>query len=334
MGEVIGWMAEGGLVTYERVSHETERRQLGRLPSGRPVTTTVHRYEGGPGPRVHLQAGQHGIELNGPVALRRLHATLVDAEIAGTVVSVPVGNPIAFDHRSYLTPAGFDARNPNLNRVWPGDPEGSFQERLAAAYWPLVREADVLIDLHTGGADMLEHVRFDSDDEEARALAEAFGTAVLVADPHEPERDPTAVESGKLRAVAAAAGITGLTVELGNSRTVDPSATAAGVDGIRNCLRALDVLAERPPAPPEQTLLRDEATDTVADTAGLFEPHQDLAVGDEVGAGDELGVVYRPDTFERRETVTAVDGGLVYSLTREAVVMAGERLAGVAARRE
>lgn len=312
----------------QRVRHETAQRHLGRLPSGRPVTTTVHRYVGGPGPRVHLQAGQHGIELNGPVTLRRLHETLVDAEIAGTIVAVPVSNPIAFDHRSYLTPAGFDARNPNLNRVWPGDPDGTFQQRLVADLWELVTESNVLLDLHTGAPEMLEHVRFEAGDSDAAALAEAFGTRVLVAD----SAAAAGVESGKLRAAAAAAGITALTVELANSRTVDRAATAAGLEGITNCLRALDVLPAAPSAPSAQTTLSDGASDTVADCAGLFEPQADVGVGDEVAAGDDLGAIYRPDTFERRATVTAADDGVLYSLTREAVVMAGERLAGVAAR--
>jgi predicted deacylase len=55
----------------------------------------------------------------------------VDGTIAGTVLTVTVTNPLAFDHRTYLTPAAFDARNPTRNRVWPGDPDGTLNERLA-----------------------------------------------------------------------------------------------------------------------------------------------------------------------------------------------------------
>mgnify|MGYP002761354569 FL=1 len=160
------------------VTHTATDRTLGHFPSGRDVSVTVHRYEGGPGPTVFVQAAQHGIELNGPAALRRLHARLVDAEIAGTVVAVPVANPLAFDHRSYLTPEAYDAFNSNFNRIWPGDGDGSFQERLVANIWPLVEAADAAIDLHTGMPEMLEHVRFGADDADARAIASAFGSVM------------------------------------------------------------------------------------------------------------------------------------------------------------
>ncbi|WP_231554240.1 succinylglutamate desuccinylase/aspartoacylase family protein [Halobellus rufus] len=163
-------------MTYDSVTHTASDRLLGRFPSGRDVSVTVHRYEGGDGPTVFAQAAQHGIELNGPAALRRLHDRLLDAEIAGTVVAVPVTNPLAFDHRSYLTPEAYDAFHSNFNRIWPGDRDGSFQERLVANLWPLVEESDVAVDLHTGMPQMLEHVRFSRGDDDARALAEAFGT--------------------------------------------------------------------------------------------------------------------------------------------------------------
>ena len=79
-------------MSHERVTHTATERTLGRLPSGADVAVTVHRYEGGDGPTVYVQAAQHGIELNGPATLRRLHEALLDAELAGTVLTVPLAN--------------------------------------------------------------------------------------------------------------------------------------------------------------------------------------------------------------------------------------------------
>ncbi|WP_276273222.1 succinylglutamate desuccinylase/aspartoacylase family protein [Haloarcula litorea] len=310
---------------YEPATHTATDRTLGRLPSGASVTVTVHRYDGGTGPTVYVQAAQHGIELNGPAALRRLHDRLVDAELAGTVVVVPVVNSLAFDHRSYMTPAEYDVMNPNFNRVWPGDDEGSLQERLAAALWDLVTGADAAVDLHTGTADMLEHVRFRTDDSTARRLGEAFGTEYLLTDAPDGDDD-----SGTFRAAAARAGIPAITAELANSRRVAHSAVETGVEGVRNVLREVGVLDGRPTPAPDRTRLRDDPDATVATASGLFEPRPDVAVGDRVAAGEELGAVYCPSSFERRQTVTATDGGVAYSLTRESVVVAGERLASVA----
>ena len=311
------------------VTHTATDRTLGHFPSGRDVSVTVHRYEGGPGPTVFVQAAQHGIELNGPAALRRLHARLVDAEIAGSVVAIPVANPIAFDHRSYLTPEAYDAFNSNFNRIWPGDAAGSFQERLVANVWPLVEAADAAVDLHTGMPEMLEHVRFGADDPEGRALATAFGTEFLLAD-----TDPVGGDdfAGKFRLAAAGAGVPAITAELSNSRTVQRSAAEAGVEGVWNVLRELDVVAGAVAATPEQRVLSDDAPRVVAECSGLFELRSDLDVGSEVAAGEELGDVFDPSSFERLETVVASTDGVIYSAASGGVVVTGERVVSIATR--
>jgi len=306
-------------VTYSRREYE-----LGRRPSGTPIETTVHRYQGGSGPTVYVQAAQHGIELNGPVALSRLHETLRTAALAGTVVAVPVANPLAFDHRSYVAPAAYDARNANLNRVWPGDETGSIQQRMAARLWELVTEADAVIDVHTGTRAMLTHVRF-TDRSPARALAMAFGTEHVLC-------DPTGGPSGLLRDAATDAGIPALTVELSNSRTVDHTAAELGVRGVTNVLRELSVLAGTPTTPATQRVLDNDREHVIASESGLFTPQPSIEVGDSVEAGERLGVIFAPDTFEERETVTTVDPGVVYSLGRGTVIE-GERLAAIAAPR-
>ncbi|MFB6206470.1 MAG: succinylglutamate desuccinylase/aspartoacylase family protein [Haloglomus sp.] len=311
---------------YEPVSHTATDRPLGRLPSGADVAVTVHRYTGGDGPTVYVQAAQHGIELNGPAALRRLHGRLLDAALAGTVVVVPVVNPLAFDHRSYVTPPEYDVLNPNLNRVWPGDESGSLQERLAAGLWELVTEADAAVDLHTGTADMLEHVRVPDGDADARRLGAAFGTEYLLTDDASEE-----ASDGQFRHAAAREGIPAVTAELANSRQVSDEAAKTGVAGVTDVLGAVGVLDRDPTPAPDQLRLRDDPSSTTATESGLFEPRSGLGVGDRVDTGAELGTVYCPSSFEQRETVTATDGGLVYSLTREGVVNAGERLADVAA---
>lgn len=311
---------------YEEVSHTVTDRTLSRLPSGDDIGVTVHRYTGGSGPTVYLQAAQHGIELNGPAALRRLHGRLLDADIAGTVIVVPVVNSLAFDQRSYMTPPEYDVMNPNLNRVWPGDDDGSLQERLAAALWTLVDEADAVVDLHTGTPDMLEHVRFSADRPAARRLAKAFGTEYLLTD--DPENEGTA--SGTFRAAAARKGIPAITAELANSRQVAPEAVTLGVEGILDVLREVDVLDPPPTPTPDQTHLRDDPDTTYATASGLFELRDDIRIGDDIEAGERLGTVYDPSTFEQRQTVTAADDGVAYSVSRESVVVAGERLLSVA----
>jgi predicted deacylase len=275
---------------------------------------------------VYIQAAQHGIELNGTAALRRLHDHLTSTEIAGTVLVVPIANPLAFDHRSYVTPQALDAVNSNMNRVWPGDGDGSLQERLARRLWNLIEGVDAVIDLHTGTADMLEHVRFQNDD--SQALAEAFGSEYLLVDAGASVSDGNF--RGKLRTAAARTGIPAITPELSNSRQIDHGAAQRGMTGIRNVLRELDVLDGEPDAPSACTVLRSEGDCIRAEDSGLFEPHPEIEVGDRVSPGTTLGVVYSPATFEELQTVTARESGIVYSLTRESVVASGEMLADLA----
>jgi predicted deacylase len=224
----------------------------------------------------------------------------------------------------------------------------------------LVSDADAAVDLHTGTADMLEHVRVGEGASAARTLAEAFGTEVVLleesqaaaddattggtaatsddrdgTDPeagvagHEPRTPPT---GGKFRTVATRAGIPAVTAELSNSRRVARPAAETGVEGVCNVLRSLDVMGGPPRRPETQTLLCADAPPTLATESGLFEPRPDLAVGEAVEGGAPVGALYDPSSFDRLETVTAEAGGTVYSITRESVVVAGERLVAVASR--
>jgi predicted deacylase len=111
---------------------------------------------------------------------------------------------------------------------------------------------------------------------------------------------------------------------------VGRTAVEDGADGVLNVLRELDVLAADPTDPPDQSVFRVDADPVRAEASGLFELGPGVGVGDRVTAGDELGVVYSPSTFEPRQRVTADVGGLVYSLARGGVTVAGERLAAVA----
>lgn len=171
----------------ESVTHDRRAPSRWTPLSRSDVAVTVHRYEGGAGLTVYVQAAQHGIELTGTAAVRRLHDDLTTSEIAGTVVA-RITNSLAFDHHSYVPPQAFDVFNSNLNRVWPGDAEGTLQERLAERLWRLIEDADAIVNLHTGTLDMLEHVRFQ-DDDDSHALAEAFGVEHLLLD-HIEEDDP------------------------------------------------------------------------------------------------------------------------------------------------
>ncbi|MFB6129903.1 MAG: succinylglutamate desuccinylase/aspartoacylase family protein [Salinigranum sp.] len=318
--------------------HTAERVTLARLPSGVPVETTVHAYEGSEsGPTLYVQAAQHGREVNGTEVLRRVHERLDHDALCGTMLAVPVADPLTFDRVSYTTPEVLDGANANMNRVWPGDAGGSLHERMAAALWEFASDADAVIDLHTGSPDMLTHTVYLEDDPECRALAEAFGAEFLLAEAAGEDADDEWRRrrfGGKLRVAATHEGIPAITPELAHNRQLVDPAIESGVRGVFNVLRHLGLLDGDPDVPADPTVARNHLGRVTADESGLYCPSADLQLGQGVDTGDFLGRVYDPATYAELQEVRADRDGFVYSVTREATVTAGQTLVGVALPKE
>lgn len=101
------------------------------------------------GPVLCVDAGVHGDEYDGQEAIRRVLADIDPATLRGTVVGIPCLNTPAFEAAARAS--GID--HLNLNRIFPGDAEGSYSQRLAATFVEQVVPAvDAVVDLHTGGA--------------------------------------------------------------------------------------------------------------------------------------------------------------------------------------
>jgi len=317
--------------------HTAERTTLARLPSGRRVDTTVHRYGTGEGPTLYIQAAQHGREINGTELLRRLHGRLTApdaADLAGTLIVVPVADPLTFDRVSYTTPEPIDSAAPNMNRCWPGDPEGSIHERMAARLWTEIEGADAIVDLHTGSPEMLTHTVYLRGDDDSRRLAEAFGTDLLLAEAAGEDADDewdTRDFDGKLRVAATREGIPSITPELGSNKQLGEAAIETGLDGLLGVCRHLDLL-DGEPEPWDGTRARNHLGRVRASDSGLFVVDEGVELGMAVEPGEAFGTVYEPSTYEPLQEATADRAGIVYSVAREATVTAGQTLVGVAER--
>ncbi len=326
--------------------HTAERITLARLPSGVELETTIHRYGTGQKPTLYVQAAQHGREINGAELCRRLHETLTTAsetagdgddmpavsDFRGTLVVVPVADPLTFDRVSYTTPESLDSANPNMNRCWPGDAAGSLHERMAARLWQEARTADAIVDLHTGSPDMLTHTVYLRGDDESRRLAEAFGTDLLLAEAAGDEAtDEWEVRNfgGKLRVAATREGIPSITPELGSNKQLNETAIQTGLDGLFGVFREIGLLAGDPD-PWGGTRAHNHLGRVDAADSGLFVVDDTVDLGMAVEAGDRLGTVYEPTTYEPIQAATTDHPGIVYSIAREATVTAGQKLVGIA----
>ena len=105
-----------------------------------------------PGRRFVLTAGIHAAEYTGILAAIRLGHLLQPQHTHGTIVVIPLLNRPGFYERCiYVNPEDGD----NLNRVFPGSPDGPWSERFAHHLLnDLVVQCDYAMDLHAG--DMIE----------------------------------------------------------------------------------------------------------------------------------------------------------------------------------
>src|SRR3954453_16800463 len=148
----------------------------------RPVITVTG---ANPGPTLFINAGVHGGEYPAIEAVIRLAKTLDAAGIAGTVILMPVLNLPAFRSR---TPFVCPVDDVNPNRVFPGDPNGSYSEQMVhALIEEFVMHADAYIDLHGGDIpeDLVPFVICrggnDAADRKSLEMALAFGLPYVLA---------------------------------------------------------------------------------------------------------------------------------------------------------
>ncbi|HAP62881.1 MAG TPA: hypothetical protein DCR93_26425, partial [Cytophagales bacterium] len=102
------------------------------------------------GPVLGLTAGVHGYEYGPILAGQRLIGTIDPTALRGTVILVQVASVGSFLGRSpYVSP--LDEKN--LNRVFPGSPEGTVTERIA--YFlstKVIPRCTHFVDAHSGDA--------------------------------------------------------------------------------------------------------------------------------------------------------------------------------------
>ncbi|WP_035839440.1 succinylglutamate desuccinylase/aspartoacylase family protein [Kitasatospora azatica] len=181
------------------------------------------------GPVLCVDAGVHGDEYDGQEAIRRVLAEIDPTTLRGTLVGIPCMNTPAFEAASR---AG-SIDHLNLNRIFPGDAEGSYSQRLAATFVEQVVPAiDALVDLHTGGAygEIAPLVILQGGYEElATDLALAAGHELVW---------KGGKWGGTVRHPALAAGKPAITIEVGGA-TYREANVERHMDSIRNILRRL-----------------------------------------------------------------------------------------------
>lgn len=279
-----------------------------------------------PGPVLALVAGTHGYEYTSILALQRLRPRLRPEAMSGAVILVHMANPPAFHGRRIYTNA--DGRN--LNRVYPGDPNGSETERVAAALTrEVIDRATHLIDMHCGdGNESLRPYSYwtvTGDrglDEAGREMALAYGLDHIVIDRERP-KDPA--RSMYTATTAIVRGKPAITTESGGAGLTDDASVAAheagalGVIGRLGIMETPSVRVTRP-----VWIVRSEVVRAPA--AGVWTPA--VAREQTVAAGALLGRITDPFGALLQEVRAPFAGEMLYVVVTPPVA-AGEPLAMV-----
>jgi predicted deacylase len=200
-----------------------------------------------PGPTLALVAGTHGYEYPPITALQRLRGSLDPARLSGTILMVHVANPPSFLGRTIYT-SPVDGKN--LNRVYPGKPDGTISERIAHTITTQVIErADYLVDMHGGdGNEILRPYVYmpvtgnGELDGKVRGMALAFGLDHIVIDTGQ-LADPAA--SVFTDQTALSRGIPAITTETGQLGSNDDYWVGLARDGVMNLIRHLKMIDEK-----------------------------------------------------------------------------------------
>jgi uncharacterized protein len=283
----------------------------------------------GDGPRLTVLAGVHGCEYAPMAAVRRWTAALAGRELRGSVRAVPVLNLTAFRARTpFLVPD--DGKN--LNRCFPGNPDGTMADRLAhAAFTQLIEGSDALIDVHAG--DMVEALEpfalYDTGPAEARALelATAYGLGYVIRQEPGPDR----AVGGTTSTAAAEIGIPAIIAEAGGCGLVEADAVAAHVRGLDRVLAVLGMAdGPAPGAVPAAAPVRLGRFLWLRSTSdGWWEPA--VSPGEQVAEGQVLGTVSSLDGARVLQSVTAPAPGVPMFITSSPAVAADGLLLGLGA---
>ena len=223
------------------------------------------------GPTVLVTAGIHAAEYTGIEAAIRLGRTISPESVRGTILILPLLNRPGFYERSiYVNPEDGD----NLNRLFPGKPDGTWGERFAhRLLTEIVTTCDYAIDLHAGDLieDLVPFVIYRetgtaSLDERIRGMANAYGARWAV------KSAPTGERPGSLYAVAALSGVASMLAESGGRGLLIEEDVARHVTGVTNILRTIGAISGRPQSVEPPTVVKSFEW-LRAPVEGIFHSH-------------------------------------------------------------
>ena len=291
------------------------------------------RYDG---PKVVIGGCMHGDEYNGMIALVEAMRKINLEELHGSIIYMPVQNPIGFMVRSRLTLLSPSNTTDILNMAYsfPGNLRGDTTNRLTNWIFTEVVKAkpDLYLDMHTGalGNECALHTNLPSariNSEvvaRSRELAAVFGLPLII------EPEPTDVgnygQNGTCNTEMSRVGIPAFTAELGLGYSKIKESVDVGVRGIFNVLCYMKMLEGTPVLPKEKPIRLRAEVQYRANGSGIT--YFDVNVGQRVTKGMEMGRTI--SIFgETTEVIVTPEDGYIIQLRRMPTTYTGERIARI-----
>lgn len=248
-------------------------------------------------------AGVHGCEYNGIEALRTLRHELNPARLHGQVILAPIINTSGFyrGEKQLVPEDGI-----NLNRAFPGDPDGSRSAQLAATVEQLLYpEADLLVDLHGGDVnEMAMAFAYFPVKAEPSVTARARAAAAALSLPY---RVASPAKNG-LYSWAAQQGIPALLLERGGRGGWSTDEVAAYRRNVYELLDHLDILPGAFPVPAQKEI--EQAAYIEAEREGFWYPS--VCEGEAFPEGTVLGILRDYDGQPIQTCHAEFDGVTLY----------------------
>ncbi len=261
------------------------------------------------GPCLVIFSVLKGIELNGLEIANRIIISFSPSNICGTVIAIPVVNVYGLTHYPSTLPMGDD-----LASCFPGDANGSFGERIAYLFTnEILKKADYCIELQTGGLNhnILPQVYCNFKNPEARQLAKIFKSPVIT---------NVTLEGNYLRQTTEELQLPLLVYQAGEAMRFDENAIALGVDGIKNVMRAIDMLSKEPVKEVNPIFSRDEDW-IVAHKGGIL--NSSVSLGQIVEKNDLMGVISDPFGADILEPIKSHQKGIVVGINTSPIIHEG-----------
>ncbi len=261
------------------------------------------------GPCLVIFSVLKGTELNGLEIANRIIKTITPSQIFGTIIAIPVMNVYGLTHYPLTLPTGSDLAN-----CFPGNETGSYGERMAYLITEeILKKADFCIELQTGGLNhnILPQVYCNFDNKHAKDLAKMFRSPVVT---------NVTLEGNCLRQTTEELQVPLLVYQAGEAMRFDENVITLGVDGIKNVMRAIDMLKKEPIQEFVPIFSRDEDW-IVAHKGGILHPK--VTLGQTIEKGEIIGNISDPFGADVNEPIKSLRKGIVVGVNTSPLIHEG-----------